>query len=328
MPELKRGEAKFILGCVQSFLEAFERDVAAILRQELRGIEPPKVIELRQELSLLMRQLESRRVHEAYAPLVRRVLRDARRAAATAVEAPLAKVVDDGVAKSLRRSLLSYEEFLKAPWLDGVDDARIPRITDFLSIRFAEEAAPGPASLAPRLYDEKFHILEAPSLALPDLAYYRHRCQIRHASVGLAYADIDNFKAVNTRLSETVVDAKVLPPFMELIESWAFARAHAYRFGGDEYVLLLPNADRDTCIAMLGDLLSRVRATDFSGTRLGLTVGLCVIDSERCYLTDREVLACANDAKQAAKAVAKGRIGVCGPIDFGPAEVLAAAPAK
>src|SRR5690349_15676942 len=61
MPELKRGEAKFILGCVQTFLEGFERDVAQVLRRELRGIEPPKVIELRQELSLLMRQLESRR---------------------------------------------------------------------------------------------------------------------------------------------------------------------------------------------------------------------------------------------------------------------------
>src|SRR5262249_34536366 len=161
----------------------------------------------------------------------------------------------------------------------------------------AEEASPGPA-LAPRAYDEKFHILEAPSLALPDLAYYRHRCQIRQASVGLAYADIDNFKAVNTRLTETTVDAKVLPPFMELIESWAFARAHAYRFGGDEYVLLLPNANLETCIALLRELLARIRAADFAGVRLGITVGLCVIDPESCFLTDHEVLARANDAKQ------------------------------
>ena len=109
---------------------------------------------------------------------------------------------------------------------------------------------------------------------------------------------------------------------MELIESWAFARAHAYRFGGDEYVLLIPNADRETCLALLRDLVGRIRAADFSGVRLGITVGLCVVDPETCYLTDHEILARANDAKQAAKAVSKGRIAVCGPPDYGPPEVM------
>ncbi|HEY2511322.1 MAG TPA: diguanylate cyclase [Polyangiaceae bacterium] len=322
MAELKRGEAKFVFGCVQAFLETFERDVAEVLRRELRGIEPARVAELRQELTLLLRQLESRRVHDAYLPLVRRALLDARKVAASAIEAPLAKVVDAKVADSLRRGLGSYEEFLVAPWLEGVPDARIPRLTDFLSVRFAEEAAPGLSALAPRAYDEKFHILEAPSLALPDLAYYRQRCQIRQASIGLAYADIDDFKAVNTRLTETVVDAKVLPPFMELLESWAFARGHAYRFGGDEYVLLLPNADRETCVALLGELIRRVAAADFSRTKLNVTVGLCVVDPD-CYLTDREILARANDAKQRAKVVAKGSIGLAQAPAYAADEVVA-----
>jgi diguanylate cyclase (GGDEF)-like protein len=321
MAELKRGEAKFILGCVGTFAQSFERDVADVLRRELRGIEPARVSELRQDLALLLRQLESRRVHDSYLPLVRRALLDARKSAAAAIEVPLAKVIDPKVADSLRRGLASYEEFLKTPWLDGVTDARVPRLTDFLSVRFAEEAAPGPTALAPRSYDEKFHILEAPALALPDLAYYRHRCLIRQASVGLAYADIDDFKAVNTRLSETTVDAKVLPPFMELLEGWAFARGHAYRFGGDEYVLLLPNANRESCIALLWDLIERVSGADFSRTKLSVTVGLCVVDPD-CFLTDREVLARANDAKQRAKAIAKGSIGVAQAPTYAPAEVV------
>jgi len=325
MPELKRGEAKFILGSVQSFLEVFERDVASILRRELRGIEPARVSETRQDLALLARQLESRRVHDACLPLVRRALLDARRHTAAAVEAPLAKVIDSKVAESIRRGLVSYEEFLKAPWLEGVAAARVPRLTDFLSVRFAEEVAPGAASLAPRSFDEKFHILEAPALALPDLAYYRQRCTMRQACVGLAYADIDDFKAVNTRLTETVVDAKVLPPFMEMLESWAFARGHAYRFGGDEYVLLLPNADRETCIALLRDLIERVAAADFSRTKLSITVGLGVVDPE-CFLSDREVLARANEGKQRAKAVAKGSIGVVEEPEYGAPEVVPTAP--
>ena len=74
MPELKRGEAAFLRTSVQTFLEAFERDVADVLRRELGGIEPPAVRELRNELTVLMRQLEMKtgrvRVHPAHAPLV------------------------------------------------------------------------------------------------------------------------------------------------------------------------------------------------------------------------------------------------------------------
>jgi diguanylate cyclase (GGDEF)-like protein len=322
MVELKRGEAKFLQGCAQGFLESFERTVADVLRRELRGVEPASVREMREELTLLMRQLESRKVHPAHLPLIRRVLVDGRRSAAAAIEAPLAKVIDPEVARSLRRGLFSYEAFLKAPWLDGVEEARVPRLTDFLSIRFAEEMAEGHSNLAPRVYDEKFHILEAPALALPDLSYYRHRCQIRQASVGLAYADIDDFKAVNTKLTETVVDAKVLPPFMELMESWAFARGHAYRFGGDEYVLLLPNSDRPTCLALVRELIQRVSSTDFAGIRLKLTVGLCVVDPD-CFLTDREILTRANEAKDAAKKGAKGAVGVCGSPHYSSIDILA-----
>src|SRR5262249_47844421 len=120
MVELKRGEAKFLQGCAQAFLENFERAVADVLRRELRGVEPASVRELREELTLLMRQLESRRVHPAHMPLIRRVLLDGRRNAAAAIEAPLAKVIDPEVAKSLRRGIFSYEGFLNAPWLDGV----------------------------------------------------------------------------------------------------------------------------------------------------------------------------------------------------------------
>jgi hypothetical protein len=149
--ELKRGEAKFLSGCVQAFLESFERDVADVLRRELRGIEPAPVQELREELTLLTRQLESRRVHDAHRPLIRRVLVDGRRAAAAAMEGPLAKVIDPVVAGALRRGLRSYEEFLKAPWLVGVSDAVVPRLTDFLSIRFAEELSPGRPPLAARV---------------------------------------------------------------------------------------------------------------------------------------------------------------------------------
>lgn len=319
MPELKRGEAAFLKTCVQGFLENFERDVADVLRRELGGVEPPSVREMRNELTVLMRQLEMKtarvRVHPAHAPLVQRVLMEGRRAAAASMERPLSKVVHPEIAKTLRRALVPYEELLKASFLADVTPARVPRITDFLSIHFAEQAGAGGAPLPPREYDEKFHILEAPALALTDLDYYRRRCAIRQVSLGVAYADIDDFKAVNSKFGESWVDVQVLPRFMEALETWAFARGHAYRFGGDEYLLLMPNCDQRLCVQLLTDLLERIEQREIvRGLRLSLSIGLCVVHPE-CFLTDREIVTRANAAKQAAKAAGKGRIAVTLPPD-------------
>ncbi|HET9932827.1 MAG TPA: GGDEF domain-containing protein, partial [Polyangiaceae bacterium] len=245
---------------------------------------------------------------------------------AASIEHPMAKVVDPEVVKTLRRALVPFQELLKAPWLSSVTPARVPRVTDYLSIHFAEQAGTEASVLPPRAYDEKFHILEAPALALSDLAYYRRRCGIREASMGVVYADIDDFKAVNTKLGETEVDVRILPRFMELLEAWVFARGHAYRFGGDEYLLLLPNSDRALCLNLLRDLLARLARREIvRGIRLNLSLGLCLVDPE-CLLTDREILQRANAAKQAAKAAGKGRIGATVPPDHERIETLEPAP--
>ncbi|MFZ5891056.1 MAG: diguanylate cyclase [Myxococcota bacterium] len=330
MPELKRGEAGFLRNCAQSFQEGFEQKVAEVLRRELGGVEPPHVRELRNELTVLIRQLEMKgsrvRVHPAHAPLIHRVLVDGRRSTAAAMEDPLSKVIHPDVVKTLRRALVPYQELLKLSWIAEVAPARVPRITDYLSIHFAERAGAGGPALAPRSYDEKFHILEAPALALDDLAYYRRRCGLREASLGVAYADIDDFKAVNSKFGEADVDIRVLPRFMEVLEGWAFARGHAYRFGGDEYLLLLPNANRELCLALLADLLVRVNQREFvRGLRLSISVGLCVVDPE-CFLTDREIVARANAAKQFAKSAGKGCVGVSLPPDHESFESAATEP--
>lgn len=63
-----------------------------------------------------------------------------------------------------------------------------------------------------------------------------------------------------------------------------------------------------------------MRGADFSGTRLGITIGLAVVDPERCTLTDRELLAQANEAKPAAK----GKIGVSCTPDYARVDVVEA----
>jgi diguanylate cyclase (GGDEF)-like protein len=316
MIDLKRGEAKFVLGCVSSFAQEFERGVVSVLAGELRGVEPPEVRELREQLYLLQRQLESTRqqtvrVHDTMAGLLKRVLSNERRRVAEALERPLAKASSPGVVSALQREVMRYDQLLTRPPFDDARMQAIPQLTDFMSIRFAAEAMRDAPKLAPRVYDEKFHILEAPRLFLPDLAHYRHECGLRRAPLAVCYIDIDDFKAINERLTETVVDLKVLAPFLELLEAWVFGHGHAYRFGGDEFVILLPNVKREIALAMLEDLRGRVGRARFRAkdVKLSISQGVYLVDPE-CVFTDREILAGANSAKAFAKKACKGKIAI------------------
>ncbi len=322
--ELKRGEAKFVLACVTSFAEEFERGVVKVLAAELPGVEPPEVREVREQLQLLQRQLESRqatiRVHDAMVGLIKRVLASERRRIAESLDRPLAKATAPGIVKALQSRVLRYDAFISREPLADAKPQRIPRLTDFMSIRFASEAMADAPGLAPRVYDEKFHVLEAPQLFLSDLAHYRHECAQRDAELAVAYVDIDDFKAINTQLTETVVDLLVLGPFLELLEAWIFGHGHAYRFGGDEYVILLPNVSRRMAVVMLDELRTRILAARFRAkdVRLSVTLGVCRVDPE-CPLTDREILARANVAKGFAKSTQKGRIALVEAPDWEPA---------
>ncbi|NUO51042.1 MAG: diguanylate cyclase [Polyangiaceae bacterium] len=318
MPDLKRGEAKFLHDSVTSFSAGFDRGVVEVLAKELRGVEPAIVRELREQLQLLIRQLESRqstiRVHEAMLPLLKRVVFSERRRVAEELEHPMAKATDPTVHGTLGRELKRYDDVLTSPLLSEARPLRMPRLTDFLSIRYAAEATKDAPPLRTRVYDEKFHVLEAPALFLPDLAHYRHECALRGADLAVAFVDIDDFKAVNAKLTETVVDKKVLGPFLELLEAWVFSHGHAYRFGGDEYVVLLPNATANLATALLDDLRQRIARSRFRSTevRLSISTGAVIVDPD-CYLTDREILGRANAAKAKAKAVRKGALVVCEP---------------
>ena len=313
MPEFTKGEAKVLETCVQTFTESFRVGVVEVLAQQFRGAQPAEVVEIREQLSILGQQLAAKakpvRVHDAHNPLLKRIVIDERRRAAEAIDPPMQRAIDPQLVRHLQREVRPLEELMNVPWFQDTQALRLPRLTDYLSIRFAEDSVTSQTALRPRDYDEKFHILEAPALFLPDLAYYRVKCAFRDADISVAYVDIDDFKSLNTRYTETVVDLKVLPSFMELLEAHTFARGHAYRFGGDEYVLLLPNTTERWAVELVRELSAKLAAASFHGidAKLGISAGLCRVDVD-CMLTDREVLAKANLAKNFVKAKEKGRI--------------------
>jgi diguanylate cyclase (GGDEF)-like protein len=311
--QFTRSEARTIAGLVQRFTKTFQDDVATVIAAELRGVQPAEVQELIGQLAILERQLlgpqKVVRVHESNAPLLKRVILSERRAVATEIDGPLQKAIDPQVIKMLRRDLDRFAHTMAAPWFEAATAQPIPEVTDYLSIRHAEAARREPLVLAPRELDEKFHILDAPRLFLPDLAYYRARCGLRRVPVAIAYMDIDDFKSFNTRLGETRVDLDLLTPFMEAIEAHVFGHGHAYRFGGDEYVLTLPNMTRAWAVEFARAMQERIAKTAYRGVSVAptLSIGLIALDAES-FLTDREALGRANAAKTFAKETKKGSV--------------------
>lgn len=315
VPEFGKTVAKLLVGCVERFRSAFEREIVTALESQFRGIRPAEVRDTLEELSLLQRQLDVRAnpvmVHDAHSRLLKRVVLEERRRAAEAIDLPLQKAVDSTLIRELRATVRPFDQLMDEPWFKEASAATVPKLTDYLSVRHAERLLAETLVQRPREYDEKFHILEAPSLFLPDLAYYRARCRLRDRSVAVAFMDIDDFKTFNTRYSETKVDLDVLTPFMEAIEAHVFIHGHAYRFGGDEYVVLLPNMTRPWAVEMLERLQERLSRAKYKGVKEAPTVsiGVCMVEPD-CWLTDREVLECANAGKTRAKAAGKGSIAV------------------
>jgi diguanylate cyclase (GGDEF)-like protein len=327
MPEFTRSEARAIAERVGRFADAFRRDVGDVLAAQFRGCQPPEVAEVSGQLAILQRQLEANdgsgkvKVHDGHAALLKRLILSERRRVAEEIDLPLQRAVDGQLIRMLRREIGSIEYLMEAPWFDEVAPQRLPQLTDYLSIRHAEVAALD-LGLAPRAYDEKFHILEAPSLFLPDLGYYRRRCAFRGLPIAVAFLDIDDFKEFNTRHTETTVDLNLLVPFMEAIEAHVFSHGHAYRFGGDEYMLTLPNQDGDAAASFLRALQARISRAPYRGMYRAPTVsiGLAVVDTV-CFLTDREVQARSNLAKNHAKKTKKGAIASFGGMLFREADL-------
>jgi diguanylate cyclase (GGDEF)-like protein len=184
----------------------------------------------------------------------------------------------------------------------------MPRLADYLTLEEVEKNFQRRKIRLPdRIYDEKFHILQAPTLLISDINYYREVCAARGANLAVAYLDIDDFKNLNTKYGHHAVDTDVLPVFMRALEGFTFSRGQAYRFGGDEYAILLGNGQRAAeALQDLQQALLRLTYRNIN-EKTTVSIGLCLITSD-CFLSDQEVIERANRAVRHAKEQGKNSI--------------------
>ena len=108
-----------------------------------------------------------------------------------------------------------------------------------------------------------------------------------------------------------MIDRNVLPKFMLCLEAFVFGRGYAYRYGGDEYAILLPGVGQQAAKDALEGLRLQVQSLRYPGisTSMTISVGMCVVEPD-CYLTNFEVEHNAERAKNVAKEEGRNQIAV------------------
>jgi diguanylate cyclase (GGDEF)-like protein len=244
-----------------------------------------------------------------YPSLLKQILYLYRRWRAADTERYTEKTFHLELAETLEQDVKALDAVVNEEWFQKIEPLRLPRLKDFLPVQYIEAAIGNLAPFPARQHDEKFHILQAPNLFLPDLAYFRAQCEDRDTLLAIAFLDIDDFKSLNTKHTETKVDRNLLPRFMQTIEAHVFHHGYAYRQGGDEYLILIPSLSKPLAIAFLDELrckLATLKYPDIEG-KTTVSIGLCIVEPD-CPLTDRELRDRASQAKQFAKKNGKNRI--------------------
>lgn len=157
---------------------------------------------------------------------------------------------------------------------------------------------PEPCQAPPqREKHQKFKILDAPALLAKDMQ------EQSNSNLSLLYVDVDGFKAVNTKYTETVVDNELLPDFQRMIDSLTQGHGFSYAEGGDEIIVLLINATELIGLAFAESIRQTIEAHEFKiggqAERLTVSIGMAVARASTNSMNDARQWA--NDAKKVAK---------------------------
>jgi diguanylate cyclase (GGDEF)-like protein len=316
--QLSETQLQQVSWAISDFYEDISRELAGRVQNELlvfyRHAFAPAVDKLR---DFLQGPRSEPGIPEEHLAALKLVLQHYRRKRATAIERAKEKTSSPEVKERLDAEVVPLNQILAAEWVTTITAAKMPRLSDFLNQRQLREIrlkrrhpSESLPELPKRQFDDKFGILQPASLFLPDLAYFRERCAEREGALVVGFVDIDDFKKrFNTPYGEPTVDREVLGPFMQKMEQFVYHHGYAYRYGGDEYMLLFVNTDLDIAARLIQRFRRNLRDLDFRGIRerITLSIGLCEINTQT-FLTEREIQSKANVAKNFAKCQGKDRV--------------------
>jgi diguanylate cyclase (GGDEF)-like protein len=174
------------------------------------------------------------------------------------------------------------------------------RWTEFL---FSRPAADEAAELTTPLY--KRSLFNRDLQAIPALS------QDQAWPVACLLVDVDNFKSFNDRYSHQTGD-KALSLVSLHISQLIQGRGRGYRYGGEEFVVLLPNTGLGEAAAFGERLRSCVAKVEVSGVDIALTISIGVSSYPDPAPTPAELFSQADKAVHVAKERGKNQVRAFG----------------
>ena len=141
------------------------------------------------------------------------------------------------------------------------------------------------------------------------------RAKRYHHPLSVLILDIDNFKTINDTYGHHGGDA-ALVKISETLRETTRQSDFPCRYGGEEFVLVLPETDQDSALQVAGKIHERIRSCTFgtSNRPFKLTVSIGLSSSATEYYSDwREMLRDADQALYLAKNTGKDRVEICTP---------------
>ena len=98
---------------------------------------------------------------------------------------------------------------------------------------------------------------------------------------------------------------------MSEMDAFLYHHGFAYRYGGDEYIVIIPNMGLQKSVAFLKELQNDIGELDFYkiDDKIQVSIGLVEVSKET-YLTDQEIEERAEFAKNYAKGNGKNCIAI------------------
>lgn len=128
----------------------------------------------------------------------------------------------------------------------------------------------------------------------------------RGNSFAIAVLDLDHFKSVNDAFGHARGD-QILVEFAQRTRSITRSNDYIFRYGGDEFVLLLPETNRTHAATFSQRLLQAVRATPFDGDpALSLTISMGIAIYPDDSATPQELFEIADQRNYQAKRAGRG----------------------
>ncbi len=132
------------------------------------------------------------------------------------------------------------------------------------------------------------------------------RAQRSDGRLSCVIVDLDDFKLVNDRYGHQAGDSILRQAAQALMgEFRAFDRVA--RYGGDEFVVILPNADLESAVAAAGRALERMRGVLLPDGSLGVSASMGVAEW-RAPMTEQELLEVCDAALLQGKRDGKGNV--------------------